>query len=108
MEPAECYAPKVRAICRHCHVCTAHRPRGLCWTCYYAPGVRDLYPSTSKYARRGVGNFNGNTPLPPEPTAAKPGTPEKIAVMGARAEAGQQLWHPDDATDVTAHKEKAK
>lgn len=38
--------------CRHCTARPVHRPRGLCWTCYYAPGVRDLYPVTSKYAKR--------------------------------------------------------
>ena len=73
------------------------RPRGLCWPCYYTPGVRELYPSTSKYAKRGVGNGNP-TDLPlPEPTTAGPGSPEKMAVLEARAAAGQRLWHPDDA-----------
>ena len=51
-------------ICRHCRRSGVNRPRGLCWTCYYTPGVRELYPSGSKYARRGVGNFCG-TPPPP-------------------------------------------
>ena len=50
--------------CRHCHEGPVNRPRGLCWSCYYRPGVRDLYPSTSKFARRGEGNFNGLAPLP--------------------------------------------
>lgn len=35
--------------CRHCDTNAVNRPRGLCWTCYYTPGVLDLYPSTSKY-----------------------------------------------------------
>ena len=30
--------------CRHCHERKVCRPRGLCWRCYYAPGVRDQYP----------------------------------------------------------------
>ena len=30
-------------ICRHCQRNKAIRPRGLCWKCYYAPGVRDQY-----------------------------------------------------------------
>ena len=85
------------AICRHCTKCKVNRPRGLCWSCYYTPGVKDLYPSTSKYARRGVGNFNGLAPLPPEPTTALPGTPEKAAVLAERARLKLALWHPLDA-----------
>lgn len=30
------------------------------------------------------------------PTQARPATPEKLAVLIARAEAGEELWHPDD------------
>lgn len=37
-------------LCRHCQKKKAIRPRGLCWRCYYRPGVLELYPSTSKYA----------------------------------------------------------
>jgi len=74
----------------------SNRPRGLCWSCYYTPGVRELYPSTSKFARRGVKDFNGRARLP-EPTSALPGTPEKVAVLELRARLGQQLWHPLDA-----------
>ncbi len=87
----------MRKICRHCNLHPVNRPRGLCWSCYYAPGVRELYPSTSKYARRGVGNFNGNPDLPSEATDALPGTEEKIAVLARRAALRQSLWHPDDA-----------
>ena len=36
-------------------------------------------------------------PLPPRPTTALPGTPEKIAIMAARLEAGYHLHHPKDA-----------
>lgn len=35
-------------------------------------------------------------PLPPEPTDAKAGSPEKIAVMIARGVAGYAVLHPDD------------
>ena len=34
---------KDRRICRHCRKCAVTRPRGLCWVCYYTPGVKDLY-----------------------------------------------------------------
>ena len=84
-------------LCRHCNRSRTNRPRGLCWTCYYTPGLRDLYPSTSKFARRGLGIFNGRVQYPPVPTAAPPGTPEKVAVLQERARSGLSLWHPLDA-----------
>lgn len=85
-------------ICQHCHHAPVSRPRGLCWSCYYSPGVRDLYPSTSKFGRRGPGNFNGCAPLPAFPTPSLPGTREKLAILEERARLKQSLWHPDDAT----------
>src|SRR5947209_17983221 len=86
------------AVCRHCSKCKVNRPRGLCWSCYYTPGVKELYPSTSKYARRGVGNFTGNAPLP-TPTTAAPGSPEKLAVLEHRAKSKQALFHPADRSE---------
>jgi hypothetical protein len=85
-------------ICRHCQHSPVSRPRGLCWSCYYRPGVRDQYPSTSKFGRRGVGNFNGAAPLPAFPTSAFPGSREKVAVLEERARLKQSLWHPNDAS----------
>src|ERR1700757_973065 len=84
--------------CRHCGRSRVNRPRGLCWSCYYTPGVREIFPSTSKFARRGVGDFNGRSAPPPLPTAALPGTPEKVAILEQRAQGRQDLWHPQDAT----------
>ena len=87
----------MRPICRHCLKSQVNRPRGLCWTCYYAPGVKDQYPSTSKYARRGAGNFNGSTPPPTRPTIAAPGTLDKVEVLAERVCNRQSLFHPADA-----------
>jgi hypothetical protein len=84
-------------LCRHCGRVPSIRPRGLCWSCYYSPGLRDQYPSTCKFARRGLDDFNGRVPLPPEPTSAPPGSPEKVAILMERARKRQALWHPDDA-----------
>jgi hypothetical protein len=84
-------------LCRNCQKVNSNRPRGLCWSCYYTPGVRDRYPSTSKFGRRGVGNVNNRAKLPPCPTHAFPGTPEKVAVLKERALLGVSLWHPLDA-----------
>jgi len=30
--------------CRHCHRTKPMRPRGLCYVCYFTPGIRELYP----------------------------------------------------------------
>lgn len=84
-------------LCRHCQRVRSNRPRGLCWSCYYTPGVRDMYPSTSKFARRGILDFNGKVKAPAKPTAALPGSAEKVAILAERARLGQSLWHPDDA-----------
>lgn len=46
--------------------------------------------------RTGLAVANAAGP-PPEPTAAAPGTPEKVAVLEARAAKGQRLWNPADA-----------
>jgi hypothetical protein len=83
-------------LCRHCQRVKSNRPRGLCWSCYYTPGVREKFPSTSKFARRGVSDFNGRAKLP-EPTTALPGTDAKVRVLEERARLGQTLWHPLDA-----------
>lgn len=85
-------------MCRHCQKVRSNRPRGLCWSCYYKPGVRDQYPSTSKYARRGVSDFNGQASQAAQPTDALPGTEEKVAILAERARLGLSLWHPQDAT----------
>lgn len=84
-------------ICKHCGEGKVNRPRGLCWNCFYRPGVRDMYPSTSKYARKGVGVDTCKAAMPPVPTMAAPGTPEKVSVMEERARLKLSLWHPMDA-----------
>ena len=83
-------------ICRHCEKSKVNRPRGLCWSCFYKPEVREQYPSTSKYARRGLGNFYGSAPVPEVATVALPGSAEKIAILSERARLKFALWHPHD------------
>ena len=89
------------AICRHCSKNKVNRPRGLCWSCYYTAGVKEMYPSTSKYARRGEGNFNGDAPLSALPTLASPGSAAKLAVLAERVKMKLSLWHPKDAKHDT-------
>ncbi len=82
--------------CRHCGQRNSSRSRGLCWTCYYLPGVRDSYSVLGKFARRGLPDFNGRVAAPAEATRARPGSPEKLAVLEQRAQLRQSLWHPLD------------
>lgn len=81
-------------ICRHCKERKANRPRGTCWRCYYTPGVKELYPSTSKYANRGLNGAGFR--IPEEPTDAEPGSAEKLAVIAERIACGVSCDHPDD------------
>lgn len=80
--------------CRHCEDRIADRPRGLCSICYYNPDVRQQYPSSAKPT---FGDFEGFVPMPPSPTSAPPGSPQKVKVLMQRARRNQQLWHPRDA-----------
>jgi hypothetical protein len=41
-------------------------------------------------------------PLPRRPTTAPPGSPARIAVYRRRAERGELLYHPRDASDCKA------
>lgn len=83
--------------CRHCNVKEVNRPRGLCYPCYRDHGIRDLYPSTSKFAPRDAfKDFNGKGKQP-KPTAALPGTPEKMAELEARVAGRFRLHSPQDA-----------
>ena len=86
------------AVCLNCQnpARSVNRPRGLCWGCYYTPGVKELYPPASPYARRGIGNVNRTSRLPAAATDAEPGTAEKVAVMCERAARGESLFHPGD------------
>ena len=80
-------------ICRHCQRKPINRPRGLCCGCYYTPGVRRLYPSTSKYVKHNSGFRAIGLP---KPTSIPPG-PDKVQVLFERASSNLLLWHPDDA-----------
>ncbi len=84
-------------MCRHCQVKKINRPRGLCWRCYYTPGVIDRYPMVNVYnnCRGSRPDFNGRSGVP-EPTDALPLSEEKMQVMVERARLGQELWHPLD------------
>lgn len=87
--------------CRHCKVKFAGRPRGLCFTCYYLPGVREQYPPLSRMGEAGAcreDHYRAPRKMP-KPTNALPGTSEKIEVLRARFERREWLWHPLDSRD---------
>ena len=94
--------------CRHCNKAKANRARRLCWSCYYRPGVRDLYPPTvHKCFREGYGNGATGRELP-EPTDAPVGSDAKVRVLAERARRGLCLWHPDDAREVVDPESKVE
>ena len=71
-------------ICRHCSTRKVTRPRGLCWTCYYTPGIKRLYFSTSK-----------KSPNCAKPNEGEP-TMEELDAMVAERSRPENLpawWH---------------
>lgn len=90
---------KPGVMCQHCGKTNANRPRTLCWTCYYTPGLKDQYPVESKYGNRGLcgDGSRKDRPIPPSPTLAVPQSEEKGRVLHERLKQGYGLWHPFDA-----------
>lgn len=80
--------------CVNCKYRNSSRSRGLCWRCFYSPGVKETYPVDAIYGRRGVG-LESTGPAE-TPTDTRPGTEERIRVLEARAAKGQDLEHPED------------
>jgi hypothetical protein len=78
--------------CVHCR----RRP-GCRARCYDDPAVRLRTPKSSHPCNyRALPDFNGPGATPPAPTDAAPGTAAKLAVLRARAAAGQRLHHARD------------
>jgi hypothetical protein len=85
-------------LCVHCSNprFPVNRPRGLCWRCYYTPGVKELHAPISYHGRRGEGGRNSHSPLDPNPTQTAPYSLEREAVYAFRAAAGYAIKHPED------------
>ena len=86
-------------LCRHCGKKIAKRPGGLCWTCYYAPGIRAMYPTRR---RNQYVSFEMPIPLCKDgfdyaPTGCPAGSEDKIEVMRERVAYGLPVCHPEDA-----------
>lgn len=87
----------MKPSCRHCNAKPSCRPRGLCWTCFYTPAVRDLYPiKACEHNQRGSGNGMTAVILPPSPTATLVGTEDRLRIYQERAEKMFALNHPAD------------
>ena len=86
--------------CLHSKKHKVSRPRGLCWSCWNHPGVKEKYPVLSCLQNhRGVGNRGQNCVRPPSvPTGHPPGSPGKVEEMARRAEEGRPLFVKGDAT----------
>lgn len=87
-----------RITCRHCcRSGLSERSRLLCHSCYSKTQIRRLYPAQDRSEWHGTRrvDFSGGYELP-EPTAALPGTLEKLEVLAKRVEAGKALFHPED------------
>lgn len=82
--------------CRHCNARVVRRPRGLCWGCYYTPGVKELYPTDPKHGKRAADDTVNPADPPSGPTAARQGTAEKIEELARRAARREGLFHPGD------------
>lgn len=87
---------KQHVQCKHCgKLRTGNRPRGLCWTCYYTPSVRDAYPPDS--SRLPVENRCAGDPEETHPYP--PGSPEKIAYLAGLVLHKRSMFHPNDRPD---------
>lgn len=83
--------------CLHCQRHPGIQARGLCRLCYrlLPQAQRKCYPLLFR-GEQGIVSGHGRRPT--EPTDAVPGTEKKIRVLMARAERGEALFHPQDAT----------
>lgn len=86
--------------CRHCQRSSIYR-RGLCRPCYEQPATRARY-GTLLGAYGAAGPTRSNSPLPALATATVPGSDERIRVLAERADRGEALFHPADATLLPA------
>lgn len=95
-------AKRRRAVvtCARCRRHKALHARGMCSRCYKivrACEDRGVQPP----APPGDDPPRPRRRTPESPTAALPGTEEKIRVLSERYVRGEKLWHPEDARRAT-------
>jgi hypothetical protein len=84
--------------CNHCGEVRLWSSRGLCWRCHRDPRVREAFADPAPSATdNDACDFYGRG-KPTTPTAALPGSPEKIEVLTQRAQSREAMFHPEDAT----------
>ena len=84
--------------CRNCQLRKGCRAHGLCYLCCRYEEIRARHRPVASTVRVSTApNYYGPSPLPRTPTAAIPGSAEKIAVLAERAILGVALFHPEDA-----------
>ncbi len=91
--------PFTRKWCCYCKKKLVNRPLGLCWGCHANLEVRTVVKSRRKRGRwdaSEVKDFNGGY-QEPLPTAAGPGSEQKLQDMEQRALAGVSLFGRMDA-----------
>lgn len=100
-----------RTRCKHCKRPSWYLKRLLCKRCYYTPEIRELYPIKPVQERTDgsvvANSYQSNSNLRPrilprQATDARPGTLEKIMILEQRADAGEDLFHPDDLTAIVS------
>ena len=89
----------VRLLCLHCRRRRVRLSGGgalrLCWECYYHNlAARERY----RRQRHATADHADDCGLPQKPTAAPPGSAERIEVLASRAAQRLRLHHPQDAT----------
>lgn len=84
-------------MCRACGQKKPSRPRGLCWQCFYAPGVKDRHEPVNVYGRRGAGQKGKGGSV--TPTIAAPRSTDRVDEMAERAAKGLPLFHRADRLD---------
>lgn len=84
-----------RPACINCSRGPAFRRR-LCSTCYRTPAIRQQHQRVIEAQQKVVVPRARRGRVPARATDARPGTPEKLAVMMARLAAGECLFHKDD------------
>lgn len=98
-------------ICLHCAREKRMRARGLCCSCFSKVEIREQYPPTEHYRRKGWKivreedvDFNGGYQLAESPTQSSPGSEGKIEVLCLRFSLRVSLWHPlDRPAGVNGH-----
>ncbi len=80
--------------CRHCQKKRVNRPLGLCWSCYYTPGVRVQYGGQASLEKR---DDYSQSKTPRQTLSSLPGSTERIRALRERVLRGEATWRKGDA-----------